>query len=186
MAWIPNQQRRLRQGKSKMNTALAARQAHQPWCSLTTNALALSATESAAIAFLLPLSRDYPEIESWFRLKVVPGLRAGTRTLICVERQASLVAVGIAKHEVDERKICTVRVMPAYFGRGIGLRLFDSLLRWLDTDQPHLTVSDSKLPAFERIFERYGFRHTSSHMNLYVPGATELSYNDVAKVSSRR
>ncbi|WP_247473969.1 GNAT family N-acetyltransferase [Bradyrhizobium sp. 30] len=142
--------------------------------------VAMRPAEREALQFLLPLSSEYPHIEKWFRSRVVPGLRTGTRTLICVHRQGQLVGVGIGKNEVDERKICTVRVAPSYFGRGIGLRLFDSLLRWLDTDQPHLTVSEPKLPAFERIFERYNFTRTSSHLGLYVPGVAEFSYNDYA------
>jgi ribosomal protein S18 acetylase RimI-like enzyme len=138
----------------------------------------LTPSEKAALAFLLPLSHDYPDIDRWFRLRVVPGLSQGTRKLICVERHGNIVGVGIGKHEVSERKICTVRVAPTYFGRGIGPRLFDSLLHWLETDQPHLTVSERKLPAFERIFERYGFKVCSSHAGLYLPGVTEHSYND--------
>ncbi|WP_084306128.1 GNAT family N-acetyltransferase [Bradyrhizobium sp. ARR65] len=144
------------------------------------NGSPLTPAESEALAFLLPLSRDYPDLPNWFRLKVVPGLRAGTRKLICIERQAQLVAVGIGKYEDSERKICTVRVAPSHFGKGFGLRLFDSLLSWLDTDQPHLTVSELKLPSFERIFDRYGFRHTSSHIGRYVPGVAEVSYNETA------
>ena len=138
----------------------------------------LSATEGKALAFLLPLSPDYPDIDRWFRLKVVPGLRGGTRKLISVERHGCVVGVGIGKYEPDERKICTVRVSPSYFGRGLGLKLFDLLMDWLETDQPHLTVSERKLAAFERIFDRYGYKFTSSHTGLYVPGVTELSYND--------
>lgn len=135
--------------------------------------------EKEALAFLMPLSHDYPDIDRWFRLKVVPGLRTGTRTLVCIERGGVIVGVGIGKHESGERKICTVRVTPSYFGRGVGLRLFDKLLTWLQTDQPHLTVSELKLPAFERIFDRYGFKYSSSHTGLYVSGVTELHYNDV-------
>lgn len=164
-----------------MNTTFLARQRSNPaWRSRATaqGILELAPVEREALAFLLPLSHDYPNIENWFRLKVVPGLRAGARTLICVERHGSVVGVGIGKYEPEERKICTVRVAPSYFGRGIGPRLFDSLLHWLETDQPHLTISERKLPAFERIFERYGFKCSSSRANLYIPGVTELSYNE--------
>lgn len=149
--------------------------------SLTVAPLELKPIEGQALAFLLPLSQDYPCIEEWFRLKVVPGLRADTRTLVCIERNGQIVGVGIAKHESDERKICTVRVAPSYFGRGIGPRLFDKLLTWVQTDQPHLTVSETKLPAFQRIFDRYGFKISSSHAGRYVTGITELSYNDMAR-----
>jgi hypothetical protein len=133
--------------------------------------------ETRSLAFLLPLSTEYPDIAQWYMKKVVPGLSDGTRKLISVERDGSIVGIGIAKKDPLERKICTVRVAPSYFGRGIGPRLFDGLLRWLETDRPHLTISQQKLPLFERIFDRYGFKHTSSHTGLYVPGVTEHGYN---------
>lgn len=134
--------------------------------------------ESEALSFLLPLSYDYPDVERWFYSKVVPGLRVGHRTLFRVERHGQLVGLGIAKNELDERKICTVRVAPSHMGRGIGVRIFDGLLQWLDVDRPHLTVSARKLPIFERIFDYYGFTITSVREGLYVPGARELGYNE--------
>lgn len=143
-------------------------------------ALELLPQEAEALAFLLPLSEDYPGIDIWFRTKVVPGLRVGTRTLWRVERDGHLAGLGIAKFEAGERKICTVRVAPAYVGRGIGVRIFDGLLRWLDVDKPHLTVSSSKLPVFERIFDWYGFNLTSIEDGRYVPHASEFGYNSPA------
>lgn len=140
----------------------------------------LSNAEARALTFLLPLSEDYPGIARWFVQKVVPGVRQGTRLLLPVERDGVMVGLGIAKQEADERKICTVRVAPSHAGRGIGVRLFDGLLKWLDDDRPHLTVSAAKLPQFERIFDYYGFDVTSAHEGLYVPSVTELGYNDPA------
>ncbi len=140
--------------------------------------------EAEALAFLLPLSSDYPDIQAWFRLTVVPGLRSGSRTLLSVEREGRLVGVGIAKNEPDELKICTVRVDPSHFGRGIGIRIFDGLLRWLDYDNPHLTVSDTKLPAFARIFDYYGFSMTSRRKGLYLPNRYELAFNEALATES--
>lgn len=133
--------------------------------------------EAEALHFILPLSDDYPGIERWFREKVVPGLRTGNRFLLRVERNGQLVGVGIAKQEDEEKKICTVRVAPEHFGRGLGIRIFDGLLRWLDEDSPHLTVSSTKMPAFERIFDWYGFNLTTIRNGLYLPDRAELGYN---------
>src|SRR3546814_131627 len=138
----------------------------------------MSNAEARALAFLLPLSEDYPDIARWFAQKVVLGLRQGTRLLLPVERDGAMVGLGIAKKEEDERKICTVRVAPSHAGRGIGVRLFDGLLKWLNDDRPHLTVNAAKLPQFERIFDYYGFDVTSAHEGLYVPQLTELAYNE--------
>ncbi|MBA9068733.1 GNAT superfamily N-acetyltransferase [Methylobacterium sp. RAS18] len=142
------------------------------------SSVAISAETLEALDFLLPLSADYPGIEAWFLRKVVPGLQDGTRYLLRVERDGRLVGLGIAKADGIERKICTVRVSPDYAGRGIGVRVFDGLLKWLGTDQPHLTVSENKLPAFERIFDWYGFRYSSRKSGLYVPSKAEILYND--------
>jgi GNAT superfamily N-acetyltransferase len=144
-------------------------------CSFT---IELTDAEARALAFLLPLSADYPGIARWYTKKVVPGLRCGTRMLLPIEREGALVGLGIAKNEPNERKICTVRVAPSHIGRGIGVRLFEGLLKWLDDDRPHLTVSDSKLPQFERIFDYYGFNITSARRGVYVPCAVELGYNE--------
>lgn len=146
--------------------------------SLRSHRVELSDAEARALAFLLPLSNDYPGIAHWFTHKVVPGVRVGTRLLLPVERDGSMVGLGIAKNEADERKICTVRVAPSHTGRGIGVRLFDGLLKWLDDDRPHLTVSEAKLPQFERIFDYYGFGITSTNEGLYIPRMTELGYNE--------
>jgi Acetyltransferase (GNAT) family len=144
----------------------------------------LSTKEAEALAFLLPLSEDYPGIEQWYRSKVVPGLRTGARKLLPIERDNQLVGLGIAKIEADERKICTVRVAPSHVGRGVGLRIFDGLLRWLDVDRPYLTVSAGKLPNFERIFDHYGFNVTSIHEGLYVPRSCELGYNEAHSLAT--
>lgn len=137
----------------------------------------LADRESEALHFILGLSEDYPDIQNWYVDKVVPGLRLGTRFLLPVHRNGELVGVGIAKNDGLERKICTVRVAPHHFGRGLGLRIFDGLLKWLDDDRPGLTVSATKLPAFERIFDWYGFRFTGAETNVYVPGRQEFGFN---------
>ncbi len=138
----------------------------------------LAPVESEALAFLCDLSSDYPQIKRWFCQKVVPGLHDGRRFLFRVRRNGQLVGLGIGKREPDERKICTVRVAPSHAGLGIGVRIFDALLRWLDVDRPTLTVSESKLHAFERIFDHFGFEMTSKTRDLYVRGSTEIGYNE--------
>jgi GNAT superfamily N-acetyltransferase len=138
----------------------------------------LTPVEEEVLSFLLPLSPDYPNIDHWFRTKVVPGLKDHTRTIIRIERHSQLIGIAIGKREPEENKICTVRVAPSYFGRGLGIRLFDRVLGWLDDDRPHLTISESKLPAFERIFDFYGFGLTSVRREIYRPHVAELAYNE--------
>ncbi|WP_311276824.1 GNAT family N-acetyltransferase [Methylobacterium sp. WCS2018Hpa-22] len=141
----------------------------------------LSCEAAEALAFILPLSTEYPNIEEWFCGKVAPGIQNGTRHLLRIERDGRLVGLGIAKSSPFEKKICTVRIAPEYVGKGLGVRIFDGLLHWLGTDQPHLTVSEKKLPAYERIFEWYGFKLTSKSRGLYLPSVTEVRYNDPSR-----
>ncbi|MGF0524608.1 GNAT family N-acetyltransferase [Agrobacterium pusense] len=140
--------------------------------------LPLSARELEVLQFISSMSEDYPDIQNWYLNKVVPGLRMGTRFLFPVHRDEKLVAVGIAKNDGFERKICTVRVAPHHAGRGLGLKVFDGLLKWLNDDRPGLTISATKLPAFERIFDWYDFKLTGVKHGLYVPGRQEIGYND--------
>lgn len=146
------------------------RSRNQIKCQLTTE-------EAEALAFLLPLSADYPGIDQWYFSKVIPGLRTGTRFILPVRRDGGLIGLGIAKSE-GEKKICTVRVAPTHVGRGAGVRIFEGLMRWLDNDRPHLTVSDGKLPQFERIFDYYGYNETSKKRGLYVPSSIEHKFNE--------
>ncbi|WP_315921126.1 GNAT family N-acetyltransferase [Mesorhizobium sp. SP-1A] len=133
--------------------------------------------ELRVMNFMLPMSGDYPNIERWYLDKVVPGIRAGTRHFVKVERHGQLVALGIAKNEADEKKICTLRVAPEYVGRGMGFLIMDDMLRWLDEDQPHATVGAHKLPLFQRMFDHYGFDVTSQKADLYVPSKIEVGFN---------
>ena len=128
--------------------------------------------------FLIPLSQDYPEIFEWFHTKVIPGALCGTRKLILKQRNNEIVALGIAKKEDAENKICTVRVAHEYVGKGLGVRVFDELLEWLNVSKPLLTVSEYKYPQFKKLFEHYGFVLTSINDGMYLPGKKEFIFNE--------
>jgi hypothetical protein len=129
-------------------------------------------------SFLADLSGPYPLFAVWYWNKVVPGLADGTRYMVCVREGDRVIGAGIAKKDRLETKLCTVRIDTSFEGRGTGMRIFDKLMLWLDCDQPHLTVSELSLPKFRRIFEWYGFVHTSTQFDRYVPGVAELGFND--------
>jgi hypothetical protein len=77
-----------------------------------------------------------------------------------------------------------VRVDHSYFGRGLGVRVFTDLMNWLDEEQPVLTVSNVKLPSFQRIFDHFGFVPTSATPNLYRLGSTEIGFNETGLLRS--
>lgn len=144
----------------------------------------LSAIESRALEFILPLSPEYPQINLWFRNKVVPGLQGGSRKLLVVERHGQIVALGIGKIEGGENKICTVRVAPEYYGRGMGVRIFDDLMSWMGDDKPLATVSENKLPQFRRIFDHFGYELTSVHNGRYLPRTAEYLFNEKLRLGA--
>ena len=127
--------------------------------------------------FVSLLSPQYPGIDHWFHDKVMIGELKGTRRIFAMELGGRLAAVTIAKNEDGERKLCCVRVRPDLEGRGFGIRLMERAMDWMGTDRPLATVSEEKLPQFERIFERYGFQNTGAETGIYRPGKIEYIFN---------
>lgn len=131
--------------------------------------------------FLAEIGPYYPNLMTWLRDKVKPGLADGTRRIFWErdpETQA-LVGVGIAKKTPVEKKICTLLVDEDARGSNIGYRLTYKMLEWLDTSKPHFTVSDARMPQMRRWIEHFGFMRTDRRTGLYVPGRTEYFFNDL-------
>lgn len=145
----------------------------------------LDKDEAESLDFLSCLSGGYPGIDGWFINKVVPGLSNGTRKLFIYRRDEKVVALCIAKKSETELKVCTVRVIPEYAGKGLGIKLFKDAMNWLETDKPHLTVSEERLSDFTRIFEYFGYKLTSTHNGLYLPGKVEYFYNEPLSLKVR-
>ena len=123
-----------------------------------TVAEALTTAEREVLEFLLPLSPDYPGIERWFTGKVVPGLRSGSRCIVRHDRYGQIAALGIAKAEMGETKICTVRIAPEFAGRGMGIRVFDELTSWLGT---RAVPDQVAYPEFLNKLRHSGYRNNS-------------------------
>jgi GNAT superfamily N-acetyltransferase len=140
--------------------------------------IVLTAADMEALAFIAPLSPDYPGIEHWFKCRVMPGLQEGTRHIVRFDRQGRIAALGIAKAEDGESKICTVRVAPEFRGRGLGVRIFEELMNWLGDERPLASVSEVKIGEFQRVFDHFGYRLTSVRTGLYLPGRSEYFFNE--------
>lgn len=145
----------------------------------------LSKDIAESLEFLVPISDSYPCIDKWFLNKVVPGLSNGTRKLFIYRRSGNVVALCIAKKTEVESKICTVRVAPEYTGKGLGVKLFREAMAWLKTEMPHLTVSQERLPDFERVFEYFGYKLTSTVKGLYFPDSVEYLFNEPLTFKSK-
>lgn len=111
----------------------------------------------AAYALLRhPLSPLYPNFCRWYLTKVIDGCRP----LILTRLRNHLVGVAILKPE--SKKICTIYVDEPYRHRGIGTDLLTTCCTVLNTATPLITVPASISSQFERLFDSFGFKHTSS------------------------
>lgn len=130
---------------------------------------------------LKKLSWQYPNFESWLDEKVLTGLYDGTRSIIVEWREDKIAGVAILKHDSTEKKLCCLIIMPDFQNKGIGIKLFKKAFSVLGTDKPLLSISEDKLPEFEKIFNYFGFVKTETYPNLYNPNSTEISYNGYLK-----
>ena len=130
---------------------------------------------------LKKLSWQYPNFESWLEEKVLTGLYNGTRSIIVEWREDKIAGVAILKHDSEEKKLCSLIIMPDFQNKGIGIKLFKKVFAVLGTDKPLLSISEDKLPEFEKIFNYFGFVKTETYPNLYHPNSTEISYNGYLK-----
>ena len=129
--------------------------------------------------FVRRLEGYYPGFRSWFAKKVYPGCHLGTRAAFaCLNEMQQLVGIAIVKREKGEQKICTLFVEPSYAGRGIGTRLLNTSVTWLEDLSPIITVDESRLGSFGKILTANGFRVTSRILDLYSVGRIEYIFNE--------
>lgn len=88
-----------------------------------------------------------------------------------------LAGIAVLKHDLEERKLCCLRVLPDFSGSGLGLRLFEDSFEMLQTDYPLLSVCEEQLPHFQRVFDHFGFRTGSRYDGFYRRGVAEHSFN---------
>lgn len=123
------------------------------------------------------LRSSYPLFDQWLATKVLPGIYTGERTLLIEKRGSMAVAFLILKHTGTEKKLCTLRVRLNFESKGLGVRLFQTAFRLLETERPLLSVSEPAAPKFERIFKYFGFTQEAVYQERYIPMVDELAYN---------
>lgn len=119
----------------------------------------------------------YPEFKYWYSTKVIPGLINGSREILTEYRENRLIGIAIIKNEKDEKKICTIKVLPEYQNKGIGIKLFKRALSSLNTNKPFVTVPEERFNEFHKIFTYYGFQLTQIIEGYYREGKKEYIYN---------
>lgn len=130
------------------------------------------------VEFLSLLTYEYPGFKAWFSdlFKAEWELKNEREIIICC-KGANLAGIIILKKDVNERKICTLRVAESFKGLGIGKNLIALALEWLECEKPLITLRKSKKAEFESIFDFYGFQLEQKNFSYYKWFSTELAYN---------
>lgn len=118
----------------------------------------------------------YPDIESWFFNKVIPGLHSGERTMLYVPGKRGIIALAILKDSPKEKKICTFYISPEARGGELAKALFSKSFDKLKTDKPLISVPENMLSRFKKYFLQYDFNQTSSRF-LKNKKMREFEYN---------
>jgi GNAT superfamily N-acetyltransferase len=145
-----------------------------------------------AIITLLPkvfqhlseLSGYYPAFDEWLDKKVLPGLITGERSIILEYRSSDLSGLAIVKNDEVEQKLCCLRVLPAYQGTGVGLKLFERSFEVLNNESPLLSIAEEQIAVFQKLFKYYGFEIAKIYPDYYRPCKAELSFNGLIEQSS--
>lgn len=128
------------------------------------------------------LRENYPRFDEWFFRKVIPGIYRGERTAIIEQRDSVVAGLLIVKHSAVEKKLCTLRVRPHFESKGLGVRLFESAFDLLGTERPLLSVAQTAVPKFSRLFSHFGFAQEGVYNSLYLPEVNEFSYNGLLEM----
>lgn len=117
----------------------------------------------------------YPNFDVWYFTNVIPSLKNGSKKMIVSQINKNLRGLAILKY--SEKKICHLSVMDLYKNKGYGIKLFEQSFNELKTDKPFLTVSEEKLPEFEKIFKYFDFKLTNVIEGYYRKNKKEYFYN---------
>lgn len=128
--------------------------------------------------FLCRLVFEYQGFQSWYqRLYAEEFELKYNREIVICEDQFRIVGVAIIKNDLQEKKICTLRVTREYQHEGIGHNLVEMCLQQLRTDKPMITLHKNKLNQFEKLLSYYNFELEQTLKHYYNIFSTELVFN---------
>lgn len=134
---------------------------------------------------LAGLNHYYPDFEFWFVNKCMPGILVGSDILLLAKEHEQIIGVALGKARDNETKLRCVRVLPSYQNRGTGWHLVDRMLRELDDDKPHCTVSEEMFHTYSRAFiNHYGFDLSRVEKGAYRRNKLEYVFNNAERVAA--
>lgn len=125
---------------------------------------------------LFMLEEEYPGFKNWFFDKVVPETLLGKRKIFVAHCDEEIAGIIIIKNS-NEKKICTLRVMPDFRNMGIGQALTRCAIEYLQTEHPLITVSEDHVNEFKHIFKKFGFSFSEMHLGYYRENCMEYVFN---------
>ncbi len=129
---------------------------------------------------LSDLQVEYPFFLKWLQ-KVFEELQTSEKRLVLIycsdESIFDIKGVAILKNTVEERKICTLRVMNPYRHQGIGTLLLNKSIELLNDPYPLITVSGIHMDIFGPFLRKNGFVLKDKIKSLYRRGCYEYFYN---------
>lgn len=128
--------------------------------------------------FLCRLVFEYQGFRNWYQALYTEKFELKyNREIIICEDQFRIVGVAIIKNDLQEKKICTLRVAREYQHQGIGHNLVEMCMQLLHTDQPMITLHKNKLNQFEKLLNYYNFELKQTQKHYYNFFSTELVFN---------
>ena len=130
--------------------------------------------------FVRRLSLEYPGFLQWYENLFINGreLRCDREIIVC-EKDFSIAGLAILKSDDIEKKICTLRVAKEFQRQGIGKKLFEMSMEWLEDDHPVITMHKLKKYQFAPLLDFYGFKLEETKPHYYNFFSTEYVYNGV-------
>lgn len=128
--------------------------------------------------FLDRLIFEYQGFQRWYQGLFMESfeLRYNREIIIC-EDQLRIAGIAIIKNDIDEKKICTLRVAKSCQRQGIGHNLVEICMKQLNTQKPMITLHKSKLNQFEKLLGYYNFELEQTQRHYYSMFSTELVFN---------
>lgn len=128
--------------------------------------------------FLGQLVFEYRGFYDWYYSLFTDNIELNAiREIILCEDFFRIAGVAIIKKDLNEKKICTLRVAKEFQNQGIGHNLFEMCMELLNTDKPMITLNKTRLHQFEKLLKYYNFELEQSQKHYYKIFSTELVYN---------
>lgn len=115
----------------------------------------------------------YPGHAEWFQSKVLPFLASKKRSILGAYENGKLIGYSVLKND-QEKKICTLEILPEYKGSRKGKELLLRSIKVLGN--PTITCSEPLLRYFIGLFYECGMEFQKVERDLYSPGIPEYFF----------